>query len=114
CLVRTFSLVSSVARSLYFSYHPPPSLYTLSLHDALPISRNCQCGRTGKTTVLALTGNNMGRSPSRMKHESGDLPELVKVQFSGVREGETMDIHTLFVAFFTVHRGVSGVLMRRG
>src|SRR5699024_12631669 len=35
-----------VVRSLFFTHPPSPALYTLSLHDALPISQCCGANET--------------------------------------------------------------------
>src|SRR5205085_9923956 len=48
--------------SFFFNHPPTPEIYTLSLHDALPIST--WCGTTGSTTICsAMTPRHSTCSP---------------------------------------------------
>src|SRR5205814_9183181 len=66
CLSRCLSRESSVACCIYFSFffllHPaPPAFYTLSLHDALPISPPATTARAASSPSRCRRRESRGR-----------------------------------------------------
>src|SRR5207249_11179071 len=56
CNLLTFSLLTV----FFFNDTPTPEVYTLSLHDALPISANCGgCGAEAANRVLIVDATHM-------------------------------------------------------
>src|SRR5205823_15000014 len=65
----------------FFYHHPPPSeLYTLSLHDALPIfhhARECYQGRTAHDAVR-IEDDHVVITRDPATHEVGDIADFVR------------------------------------
>src|SRR5207248_9422871 len=60
------------ASSLHFSSHatPPPDIYTLSLHDALPISLGCPVERSSARSLREIQHHVIDQS--RCSHKCGN------------------------------------------